>query len=105
MLLGLVLPVVLDQIRHNLSRKSTCGLVARRIAEGFSVFAKSCLDLKAVYSRVQIYRKEEVLQLLNENQNNINQSSTTLCLISHRLSRRTDRISQDTQAHIDVRGS
>jgi hypothetical protein len=92
MLRDLVLPVASDEIRHDLFGNPIRGPVARRIAEGSSVSAQSCVYLGAVCYRVSIRREEEVLQLLDENQNSIDQSSTTRGVVSHRLSRRTDQI-------------
>jgi hypothetical protein len=61
MLRDLVLPVALDKIWHDLFRNPIRGLVARRIAEGSSVSAQSCLYLGAVYYRVLICYKKKVL--------------------------------------------
>jgi hypothetical protein len=91
-----VLFVTSKEIRHDLFGNSTRGLVARRIAKGSSISALFCLYPVTICSHVSTCREEEVLQLLDENQNNIDQSSTTRYVISYRLSRRIDQILQGT---------
>ena len=98
----LVLSAALEEIGHNPFSESTFGLGARRIAEDSFVFAQSHLYRRAVYSGVLRRREEELLELLDAYQNSIDRTSTTSCLVSHRLLSRTDQILQGPQVFLTV---
>jgi hypothetical protein len=101
MLRDLVLSAASEENGHNPFSESTSGLGARRIAEDSFVFAESHHPYSsAVYSGVLRRREEELHELLDANQNSIDQTSKTYCLVSHRLLSWTDQILQGPQVFL-----